>query len=835
MGKLCFIFGLILTSTLGYAQTTNPPVIPGGVGFGMSTRAGRGGAVIRVTNLNASGAGSLKACVDATGPRVCVFETSGVIRLTDLLVINNSYLTIAGQTAPAPGIMIRGAGIQIYRASDVLIQHIAVRPGDALDGPDYENRDALTISSNVTTVNNIVIDHCSFSWSTDEIFSLWQNFRNVSVTNNIIAESLHNSYHPEGPHGFGLLLGRSAGSVTVYNNLIGTTRTRFPLSDTDRTVIVNNLLYNWAGSIPTGFQTPDRATLNSFVSNMFIPGPDSGSLTVRIYNSTYPLRLGTKIYMSDIATPSGRLADPYSLFRKFGELSDTSLASLETSTAPVWNSGLVVRSTASNGVYNHVLAHAGTRPANRNTTDMRILNDVRNRTGVTKDCISRCTTGRTPVPGGWPTLAANTRRFVIPTDPNHVNADGYTNLEKELHRQAAAVEGTATTSSPTPTPTPTTAPSTIFSASDSYLGNSLNWEPLTASRWSVVSESGDLRYGISSDFSELSGSRLGEYSLVRSRTYDNFRLRAKVRTIENLSTNSGADYDVVFGYQDANNYYYVMYSSAAASVGLFRVQNGVRTEIAPGNVATFADTLMHDITVERQDGQIRAYFGSTLVLSAFDATFRTGRIGIGGFNDKSRWDDITITTLPSYLFSNVDLYLNNSTHYTPTTASRWAIINDGGNLRYGLNTNGYLALSGSRMGEMSLLNNETFSNFRIQVNVRSTEDLVANPSADHCLVFGYVNSSNYYYAMLSASAATTQLFKVVNGVRQNIGLPATVRGVPNNLINAVTLERVGTAIRVYLNGTQILSGTDSVIPTGRVGIGSFNDAALWDDIRISDL
>ena len=87
----------------------------------MSTPAGRGGKVYKVTNLGASGTGSLKACVDGTGPRVCIFEVSGTIRLTSDLVIRNHKITIAGQTAPSPGIMIRGAGLRI-QANDVLVR-----------------------------------------------------------------------------------------------------------------------------------------------------------------------------------------------------------------------------------------------------------------------------------------------------------------------------------------------------------------------------------------------------------------------------------------------------------------------------------------------------------------------------------------------------------------------------------------------------------------------------------------------------------------------------------------------------------------------------------------
>jgi hypothetical protein len=114
---------------------------------------------------------------------------SGAIRLTSDLIIRNGQIRIAGQTAPSPGIMIRGAGILIT-ASDVLIQHIRVRPGDDPNGPDPDNRDALKITGTSTKpVRNVVIDHCSFSWSIDEIASAWGPHDNITFTNNIFGEA----------------------------------------------------------------------------------------------------------------------------------------------------------------------------------------------------------------------------------------------------------------------------------------------------------------------------------------------------------------------------------------------------------------------------------------------------------------------------------------------------------------------------------------------------------------------------------------------------------------------------------------------------------------------
>jgi hypothetical protein len=209
-GKVLAFAALSLAGA-GAAQAI--PVLPGASGYGIDTHAGRGGKVIRVTNVNASGTGSLKACIDASGPRTCIFDVSGSIRISSDLTIRNGNLHIAGQTAPSPGIMIRGAAIKIT-ASDVVIQHIRVRTGDDTNGPDPTNRDSLKIEGISTKpVKNVVIDHCSFSWAIDEIASTWGPHDNITFSNNIFAEPLNDSGHLQYDgsgtmkHGYGVLLG----------------------------------------------------------------------------------------------------------------------------------------------------------------------------------------------------------------------------------------------------------------------------------------------------------------------------------------------------------------------------------------------------------------------------------------------------------------------------------------------------------------------------------------------------------------------------------------------------------------------------------------------------
>jgi hypothetical protein len=425
------------------------PVIPGAAGFGIETPAGRGGKVYKVTNLNESGAGSLGECVAASGPRVCVFEVSGTIRLTKDLKIRNPNITIAGQTAPSPGIMLRGAGLWIM-ASDVLVQHLRVRPGDDKSGPDPDNRDALVIDSTVDKpLKNIVIDHCSFQWAIDETASAYWHWNNITLSNNIFAEALHESLHTKGAHGYGVLFGSyNTGSVAMVGNLLAHQADRNPLSRAPRLVFVNNVVYN-RRSYEVDLQGRDSPSENAIVGNVFVRGKDYANTKVKeiqLGGYTYPLLAGSSLYAADNAA-EGVTSDPWSAVTISSLQKPIPVTKLTTRPAS-WPKGLNPLPTANNQVLNHVLQNAGARPADRDPVDARIVKSVKDRTGQIINCVAadgstRCQRNA----GGWPVLAENRRTFNVPADPNVVGADGYTNLERVLHQMAAEVEGRATANS----------------------------------------------------------------------------------------------------------------------------------------------------------------------------------------------------------------------------------------------------------------------------------------------------------------------------------------------------------------------------------------------------
>jgi hypothetical protein len=447
--------------TLGATTAKARPVIPGAAGYGMETVAGRGGKVMRVTNLNASGAGSLKACVsDTSGPRVCIFDVSGTIRITQDMMIRYGNLTIAGQTAPSPGIMIRGAGIRV-QANDVLIQHIRVRPGDDSNGPDPDNRDAIMIQgSDDRQVKNIVIDHCSFSWAIDETLSVWGWHDNITLSNNIFSEPLNESLHMSDDgktrekHGFGVLLGssKSGGRVTMYGNLLAHAVERNPLARSRELVFVNNMVYD-RGTMDYDGQTDyDRTTKSSVVGNVFLRGKSYSRTTKPIYLRTAgsaELISGSRVYVSDNYAPEWGTSATSLVSETGGTLSGL----LSTSTAPVWNTGLTLRKTASNGVYNRVLGYAGARPSDRDSVDKRIITHVKERSGGVINCVasngsSRCNKNA----GGWPVLSAHRRALTLPSNYNSTASNGYTNLENWLHSLDENVQGVTSSVSPTAPP-----------------------------------------------------------------------------------------------------------------------------------------------------------------------------------------------------------------------------------------------------------------------------------------------------------------------------------------------------------------------------------------------
>lgn len=255
---------------------------PGAEGGGMYTSGGRGGKVIHVTNLKDYGTGSLRAAVEASGPRTVVFDVAGTIELTTPLIISNGDLTIAGQTAPGDGICIKGRYTQV-KADNVIIRFVRFRLGDesatAGDGDDaiwgrYQK--------------NIILDHCSMSWSIDECASFYAN-KNFTMQWCILAESLRfSSKHSKGGHGYGGIWGGE--NASFHHNILAHHDSRNPRIDhphiyADHNTVPNrgvvdfrnNVIYNWGSNNTYGGEGygAGKGTGVNMISNYYKNGSDS--------------------------------------------------------------------------------------------------------------------------------------------------------------------------------------------------------------------------------------------------------------------------------------------------------------------------------------------------------------------------------------------------------------------------------------------------------------------------------------------------------------------------------------------------------------------------------
>ncbi len=437
---------------------------PGAEGWGKDATGGRGGEVRKVTNLDDSGPGSFRDAVETAGAAYVVFEVAGTINLQSRVDVSSDK-TIAGETAfvnGGEGITLKinqgtttNTLVAVADSSNIICRYLRFRRGPGL-APEVDG-DSLLLWG---TGTDFMFDHCSFSWSTDEIINPYGP-TTMTFQSCIFSEALYNATHAyttdtnhpsyPNPHSMGPLIGNGSSQVTFYNSLFAHNNQRNPLvgggvQGGSEFELVNNIVYNW-GYFGTQFGFDGTPVQVNLINNLHIQGSETATARygitiidgVTVYargniNDKRPsasdpewdaigCSSGCGTYMQEPAPTTWQAQTPFNF---------------PLAAAPAMTSTQV-----SDGV----LDHAGAS-LSRDAVDIRIVGDVRNGTGSFIDDPGQV--------GGWPTLSGMT---TVPMDSDDdgmedswetltygslatganddTDGDGYTNLEEYLHHLAA--------------------------------------------------------------------------------------------------------------------------------------------------------------------------------------------------------------------------------------------------------------------------------------------------------------------------------------------------------------------------------------------------------------
>lgn len=395
-------------------------------GFGTDSRCGLDGDIVKVTNLDDSGPGSLRAAIEASGPRIIVFEVSGGIHLESALFVREPHVTIAGQTAPAPGVAIYNEHVRI-QTHDVCVQHLRFRIGDRhADGSVVSseiagNRDGIVVRGGQEPggTHHVVFDNVSMSWGLDETLTLREGVTDITVRDSIIAESLNDSPHPTPQHSY-CFFALDTTRASVIGNVFAHCRRRHPRADGGAWMYVNNFVYNPGDYAVHGHRAADY----SVVGNVLAFPSDTGAwvnggadeLLANRHDDIRAYFVGNEIPSDrDLHGFAGPATGPLA----------------EVSAARVWLGD--VKAVPAASVESVLMDHVGAFPQHRDAVDARVIADARAREGGY--------VGSQQDVGGYPSLQENTRALSPPADlRGDDDGDGIDNVVEWLQEFVCAIE-----------------------------------------------------------------------------------------------------------------------------------------------------------------------------------------------------------------------------------------------------------------------------------------------------------------------------------------------------------------------------------------------------------
>jgi pectate lyase len=420
------------------------PAFPGAEGFGSQTPGGRGGKVVAVTNLNDAGPGSLRAAIDADGPRIIVFRVAGTIELASPLRVLHPFVTIAGQTASGGGITLKNGPTNTYaplqiKTHDVVLRYLRSRPGPSGIPPprqDGSNVDALTIADPERDVYNVIVDHCSLSWSVDEVVNSWYDAHDITVQWCVLSEGLHNPKDRQGAGSKGPLFGgKGSERISMHHCLLAHNVGRNPMIKASGTVdLVNNVIF-----VPRTVAAVIDGELGACHVNLVgnhVIAPNGDGL---VFGAAVLGKRPVSLFVQGNLGPHRQTGEqPEALFVAPQNQARSRIVDRREEAPPV-------TTTSADDAYGQVLKFAGCTLPLRDAVDERIVADVEaRRTRVISDPMEV---------GGWPALPSGMppadadqdgipddwerRHGLDPRDPRDAaldgDADGYASVEEFLN------------------------------------------------------------------------------------------------------------------------------------------------------------------------------------------------------------------------------------------------------------------------------------------------------------------------------------------------------------------------------------------------------------------